>query len=231
MKELILFFALLPTIITAQNINNVTSQQNGNKINIKYNLEGLAPDDMVSVNLYYSLNKADYIGPLTEVEGDIGEYISENGTKTITWDVLSEIGSLNGDTKFKVEVIPSTKKEKPSASSKNIDGYVDRCQIDGTTLIIDYILESKTNESWRFYVGSTAIFDENGQKFTPDTFKWGNKTDNDEYIELIQGVPFRIQFVFANIDPSIKKLNGALIGDRLDKFKLRFSEIPVLKIQ
>jgi hypothetical protein len=229
MKKLIVIFLVFPVILEAQNVTNVRSQKNGNKIDVNYRLDGLSSNQTVKVNLYYSVNNSDYSGPLQEVSGDIGNHISGNGNKKITWDVLSEIGSLKGDTKFKVEIIPNQNFRKPKASTKDLKGVVESCHIDGKTLTVDFVLESNINKTWTFFANSTVVFDENGQKYYAETFKWGNNSDVDRRIELMKDVPFKIRYIFTNVAPSIKKLNGATLTDKWDKFSLRFRNIPVIK--
>lgn len=97
---LLLSTFLMPTILMAQTVSNVTATQNGKSLLIDYDLES---DEEVKVTLYISLdNGYSWAEILEGVSGDIGEDVGD-GHKSIIWDVLSEREELHGSSiKFKV---------------------------------------------------------------------------------------------------------------------------------
>lgn len=230
MKRSLLIFLFLPYISLAQTVSNVTSQQNGNIIQINYRLSDISANQTVKVNLYYSLNNSNYIGHLQKVSGDVGDFISGNGVKQIKWDVLNEIGSLEGETKFKVELIPSNIYDSPTSTSKDMKGKVKSCRITQNTVIVDFELESLVNNDWVFRVQKAFIFDDKGNNYISESFKWsGNTATEYATINLMKGIPFRIKFYFNNVDPTITKVSGISLSDNYNIFTLRFTDIPLIK--
>jgi len=230
MKRLLLLIMIFPSVVIGQTVSNVTSRQNGNLIEINYRLSDISVNQTVKVNLYYSLNNSNYIGPLQKVSGDVGDYISGNGNKKINWNVLSEIGSLDGETKFKVELIPNIIYDSPSSISKDMKGIIKSCKIKNNTLIIDFVVESMVDKGWYFNVKKALVFDDKGNNYISESFKWGNNTEtNYTEIKLMKDVPFRIQYYFNNVDPTITKISGVALSDGYETFTLRFTNIPIIK--
>jgi hypothetical protein len=229
MKRLLLLILLLPSVTIAQTVSNVTSRQNGNMIEINYNINDISPNQTVKVILFYSLNSSNYIGPLQKVSGDIGDFISGNGNKKITWDVLAELGSLEGETKFKVEIIPNTDYKFPSASGSGAKVNIMNCSLKQTTLILDLMFESETDRDWVFYSNRNAFYDSNGSKYQSNSIKVGNNPNKEyETITLMKGIPIRVQLVFLNVPENLKNLPGFEFGFHYGE-TLRFRNISVIK--
>lgn len=230
MKRLLLIFLFLPYISLAQTVSNVTSRQNGNLIEINYSVKNISSNQLVKVNLYYSLNSSNYIGPLQKVTGDVGDYISGNGNKKITWDVLSEIGSLEGETKFKVEIIPKENFEFPSSNGIDLSGKILNCSTKGSILTIDLEIISEVDRNWFFDSTKAAFFDVNGIKYFGSSLKIGNNSNKEsDRIELMKGIPIRIQYIFSNVPENLTKLVGLDIRYHYNDFSLQYRDVPVIK--
>ena len=91
---------LVPREIFGQEVSSVSALQKGNSIEISYELKSEAPCD---VQAFVSLNNGrKWIGPLSNVKGDIGDFILA-GKKQFEWDVLKSQDDLVGsEIKFKV---------------------------------------------------------------------------------------------------------------------------------
>lgn len=208
MKKLILLFLLIPIFTFSQKVSNITSVQNGSNIDVNYKLSELSSNQSVKVNLYYSVNGASYSGPLQKVSGDIGGLIAGNGNKKISWDVVSEIGSLEGDTKFKVEIIPTESYEEQTATENNIKATLVKASQSGSNIYIDLVFEPGMDANIGFYGKKTFFFDENGLKYFGKSVKWGNNTKDVSYVKLMKGVPFRIQYIITEVGEQTKEIKA-----------------------
>jgi hypothetical protein len=113
-------FLLLPTTISAQNIQNVRYDQNGKVIIITYDLSELENGKTATISLFCSQDGGKTWGePLKKVTGAIGENIKPGKNNKITWDVLSERDKLVGDITFKLEAlnVPALKENTPGKQS------------------------------------------------------------------------------------------------------------------
>lgn len=104
-KKTLLTLALLVSILSisySQNISNIDFSQKGQSIEINYKLSLLAYNQQADISIYVSMNGGEnFIGPLKEVTGDVGENIS-NGNKTIVWEVFKEIPAFSGNIVFDI---------------------------------------------------------------------------------------------------------------------------------
>lgn len=91
---------LVPREIFGQEVSSVSALQKGNSIEISYELKSEAPCD---VQAFVSLNDGrKWIGPLSNVKGDIGDFILA-GKKQFEWEVLKSQDDLIGsEIKFKI---------------------------------------------------------------------------------------------------------------------------------
>ena len=91
----ILFF-LIGLQLYAQRISNVRFEPFGRAIRIHYTLSRLPFDSFAALNLFVSTNGGEsFIGPLVQVQGEIGK-VAGNGEKSVVWQVMDEIGRLEG---------------------------------------------------------------------------------------------------------------------------------------
>jgi hypothetical protein len=104
-KNNILFmFMLLAGFIfsaNAQEVKNIRVSQEGNWVNILYDLSGKGQS--FKVDLFYSVDDGkNWEGPLKGVTGDVGENVKPGKNKQITWDVLAEPQIEEGYMQFMV---------------------------------------------------------------------------------------------------------------------------------
>ncbi len=241
MKKLFYLFLLFPIITSSQTISNVTSKQNEKKIEISYNLSGLSPNKTCRINLYYSLNSANYIGPLQKVSGNVGNYVSGDGNKQITWDVLAEIGSIEGNTQFKVEIIPETKELYKKYTSDGFNYKVTSCNFKANQLIVDVNITNLSEDTRLFLRCNEDIklTDENGNQYICNNFivsQINVKFKDYRQIDFVKDVPVKISFVFIGVESNIKlvKLLDAKFRDYYYnssniKSRLQIKDIVVLK--
>jgi len=116
MKNTLLTLTLLLITATAftQSVTNIVPVVVNDKIQIGYTLSGVKYyQEVTSVKIYVSIDGADFVGPLKEVEGNISEGI-KNGKHIITWDVLKEIPFTDEDLVFDIRVKVSDKDRSKS---------------------------------------------------------------------------------------------------------------------
>jgi formylglycine-generating enzyme required for sulfatase activity len=97
MKKTFLFsLAFLACIcLPAQQIQNVTAEQQGKNIVVSYNLA--AASGQFDVALYCSTDGGTNFGnPLNAVTGDVGKNLNAGNNKQITWNVLADMEKLTG---------------------------------------------------------------------------------------------------------------------------------------
>lgn len=108
MKQFFTFcilFLLLSQSSHAQQVTNVRDVQQGENIQITYDLVGNNGIEQFTVALYVSLDGGqNWQGPLSQVSGDVGSNIRTGQSKTILWKVLEEFDDLQGSNiVFKVD--------------------------------------------------------------------------------------------------------------------------------
>ncbi len=106
MKKILLTITILAITATAftQSVTNITPAVVNDKIQIGYTISGVKYyQEVASVKIYVSIDGADFVGPLKQVEGDISKGI-KNGKHIITWDVLKEIPFTDEDLVFDIKV-------------------------------------------------------------------------------------------------------------------------------
>lgn len=101
MRSILLSLPLLLTLHTrAQQVTNVTAEQQGQELLIHYTLEADGP---VEVLLYLSTDRGSrWEGPLKSCKGDVGPNIAPGMDKRIRWNVLQERELVGDGISFKV---------------------------------------------------------------------------------------------------------------------------------
>jgi hypothetical protein len=102
----LLTFVILVTFAInthAQQVKDVNPMQQGNKMIIKYKIEGAKFYQKFNVDLYLSRDGGKtFDGPLKAVSGDVGKGIT-GGEHQIVWDVFKDVNNLEGDIVFDVK--------------------------------------------------------------------------------------------------------------------------------
>lgn len=104
MKKIIfLLLLLIPALYAvSQNVDNVDFRQDGGDVVVTYELKQFS-----DIELYVSTDGGKTFGkPLKKLSGDVGKAVNP-GKREIVWDVLEEVGELQGDEiAFRVKAYP-----------------------------------------------------------------------------------------------------------------------------
>jgi uncharacterized protein (TIGR02145 family) len=104
MKHIMIILLLHVGILTtAQQVTNIHFEQDGQMINIYYDLNGVGTYE---IKVFCSQDGGATWGePLKHVSGDVGESQKAGKAKKIIWNVLSERESVQGEIVIKVEIL------------------------------------------------------------------------------------------------------------------------------
>lgn len=96
------FSCLVNASLYAQRISDVRFEPFGRAIRVHYTLSRMPFDSFAMLNLFVSTNGGEsFAGPLVQVQGDIGKVVG-NGTKSVIWQAVDEIGQLDGQIVFEL---------------------------------------------------------------------------------------------------------------------------------
>ena len=104
MKRHILTLSLFSLSIISgfgQTIKNIQARAEKNKVIVSYDLVSDNEGQKFTIELKSSIDN--YVAPLKEVSGDVGENVSPGIGKTITWNALKEQGNFSGSVTFEVD--------------------------------------------------------------------------------------------------------------------------------
>ena len=110
-KIVIFIFVLLSIKSFGQRVDITSTEQKGEQIYIRYNLQGNEGKYLIKLFVKGS-NSSYWSTPLTHVSGDVGLNQTRGTNKLIIWDVLNEREKLQGDYVFGIEAVNVTEKEK-----------------------------------------------------------------------------------------------------------------------
>ncbi|MBQ4162063.1 MAG: hypothetical protein IJD84_04110 [Parabacteroides sp.] len=167
-----ILFSFIGIQLYAQRISNVSFEPFGKAIRVHYTLSRLSFDSYVAVNLFVSTNGGEtFIGPLLEVQGDIGK-VTGNGEKSVIWQVMDEIGQLQGEIVF--ELRGEVAKEK--LKTENIFMY----NVSGSSY---FGLMYGRVARWGYYVrGKTNFSFENAPYTCDNSGVFSYEGENDFYV-------------------------------------------------
>ena len=110
-KIVIFIFVLLSIKSFGQQVDITSTEQKGEQIYIRYNLQG--SEGKYEIKLFVKGSNSSYWStPLTHVSGDVGLNQTRGTNKLIIWDVLNEREKLQGDYVFGIEAVNTTQNEK-----------------------------------------------------------------------------------------------------------------------
>lgn len=120
-KSLLILSALLLSSfgyqLKAQRVTNVRFHQAGDSIVVQYSLFDVPKGKASLVDLYVSTDGGTtYIGPLKEVSGDVGHYITEGQRKVIYWRVMDEMPTFGGNVVFDIRALVDQAPAPPTAT-------------------------------------------------------------------------------------------------------------------
>lgn len=138
--------------VAGQIISDIKHEPFRDKVLITYNLNGLAPQQRMEVNLYCSDDG--FKNGLKSISGNgTGDYVTGNGQKTIIWDVLKDRNKLEGSVSFEIRAlvfndnnttaslnssataVPLTTEEKKSALYAEMSGALGSFIIEAKDLV------------------------------------------------------------------------------------------------
>lgn len=214
---LIMVIALQSLFVRSQTITNVSSSQEGNNIKITYSISDISTPVDARINLYYSVNGSSFNGPLSKVSGDVGDKKASNGLKTITWDVLSEIGSLDGNVAFKVEIVPTAQKVVvPSNRVNNFELAIPSAKYSNGKLKVEFVITNFGEDVYGLLRGNEfSVTDATGTVLVPEIISFANvnerQLDKVHRVFYQNQVPFKIVCTFNCPDLQSKTLSSAFI--------------------
>lgn len=116
---------LTSAVCFSQKIENVRPEVAGEKINIFYDLTGIADNQSVFVKVFISTDGGKTYGePLMSVTGDVGMVTGPGKGKCIIWDVfkeMDELVSLNVKFKVKADLVQVEQTVQPLVSMYKLD--------------------------------------------------------------------------------------------------------------
>lgn len=106
-------FLMMTNISTGQEVRNITSEVKDGMVTIHYSISGKFYQ-IFNISIYVSRDGGNnFIGPLKEVTGDIGQNI-KRGSKTVTWDIIKEMPMVEETLIFDVRAEITGNKPKSS---------------------------------------------------------------------------------------------------------------------
>lgn len=117
----LLFFLLVATIsLSAQTVENIRVEQDGDKLEITYRIGGSTSDETYFVTLTCSIDGGTPFEPKSTL-GDVGQNIAGGKpVNTIIWDVFKDVDEI-GEVEFFVKVELEGKKEEPPSFAKPVE--------------------------------------------------------------------------------------------------------------
>lgn len=105
---LILFIGTIANT-NAQKINNIKPSQNGNTIDISFNISGAKFYEVFNIELFVSFDGGEnFQGPMKSVTGDT-KIEKASGSKSINWNAFKDVSSLEGELIFDVRAKTESK--------------------------------------------------------------------------------------------------------------------------
>jgi hypothetical protein len=217
--------------VKSQTIKNVSSNQDGNKIKVNYTISDLTTPIVARVNLYYSLNNSSFNGPLNKVSGDVGEKNMSNGLKSMTWDLLSEVGSLDGSVTFKVEIVPVKPKIiVPTNKVDNFELSIPLAKYSNGKLTVEFVIKNFGDDVYGLIRGDKfSVTDATGTVFVPESISFANinekKLDNTHKVIYQNQVPFKVTCVFNSPELQSTSLSSAFVrSNKIPDYDLDWRE-------
>lgn len=141
---------------SAQTIKNIQASQDGDKIQIVYDLDNIEPKDFF-VRAYASNDggKNFNIG-ISDATGDVNRFVKPGQQKKITWNAMNEIGEYQGVMRFKIIGLSNTALGK-SENKDFIMGVMDVKPMDKDKFVLSLSFFSKGALTTSFFDKSFLI--------------------------------------------------------------------------
>lgn len=175
----------------AQRISDVRFEPFGRAVQVHYTLSRLPFDSFAMLNLFVSTNGGEsFMGPLVQVEGDIGK-VASNGEKSVIWQAMDEVGRLEGQIVFELrgEVVKERQKAE-NLLMYNVSGSSCFGLMYGRVARWGGYVRGKTNFSFDdapYTCDNSGVFNYDGEK----DFYVVDKSSKRSRLGITGGVLFR----------------------------------------
>lgn len=152
MKTIVVSFVISGLVFgytSGQTIKNIQASQDGDKIQITYDLESVEQKEFF-VRAYASNDggKNFNIG-ISDAAGEVNRFVKPGQQKKITWNAMNEVGEYQGMLRFKIIGLSNTARGK----SENMDfimGVMDVKPMDKDKFVLSLSFFSKANLTTSF---------------------------------------------------------------------------------
>ena len=211
---IVVFSLLLSPAVSGQTIKNIKASQDGDKVQITYDLLDTDNKDFF-IRAYASNDggKSFKIG-VSNAVGDVNAMVKPGLQRKITWNALEEYGEYQGMMRFKIVGLSNTALGK-SENKDFILGVMDIKSLAKDKFIVAFSLFCKSTLSTTFS-DLTYMVDNFGNSYRIQSGLIGNQsfTNKNDFAtnELKHG-----EFIF-----QLSKQNPSYTGETPSEFQLRF---------
>lgn len=213
-------------LVFSQGISGVRFEQNGQKVDINYNIDN-ASGQYYNVKIYYSTDGGEnFYNQVQSASGDIGKSISAGKNKKASWDVLKDLPQINSDqVAFKVVAAPKQSIETFEVNDCLIE--LTDCKREGKYITLYFTMTNNgKNRDIGFYHSGSFIYDSEGVKHTDETPRI--EGTGHSYSETLSGITIKSTIKFEAPSFSGDKIVAAKIKFRAGKvFSHELRNIPI----
>lgn len=189
---------LLMSSSWASQIENVHSQQVGEKIKISYEIINANALQQFDVFVFCSVDGKENTVPLKQVAGDVGASVIGSGTKTVIWDPIKELGGVHGQVKFKVVANPTKLLKTTNGRLDGMTVTASNARKSGKTITVDLLIDNQgESKSFDLYTNYIKAVDNNGLEFYALNYINGqDKVTTKRPINIKRGQKLKITVTF-----------------------------------
>jgi hypothetical protein len=227
---------------SAQEFVNINTKQLGEKINLEYAISGESLGQIFNVTPYYSLDAGKTFQPIKSATGNLGPNVPGGTNQIIIWDVLKDLGELDGDVMFKLTA--DTKTTLPTQEEfRQVNFKIESFHhIQGTRMeLVLTITNNGPTRDLKMINGLITLTDFNKQKYDAQQGKIGEVVGSERYStptrEIKNGESVKAVFTFERVPDNIDRamrldLGVELItnegyGIDLKIGKVQFRDLPI----
>ncbi|MGD9993475.1 MAG: hypothetical protein AB7S69_09265 [Salinivirgaceae bacterium] len=214
MKKLLLLISLLYcfSVMYGQNVSNVTARQSGNSIVINYDLVVFKGQSYM-VDIFCSTdNGKTFPTRVTSASGDIGNGITMGNSKTVTWDALKDINTINSkEVVFKVVAHPTKVNTNIVIEQGDLKMTITKIRNNNGTLYIDYVfnttIDNKIDLSFynsKVYTYTGEVYELTNELIQHGSYSWNSSGYSNRLVP--GGVPVKGHFSGKGIPVSLDKI-------------------------
>ncbi len=227
---------------SAQEFVNINTKQLGEKINLEYAISGESLGQIFNVTPYYSLDAGKTFQPIKSATGNLGPNVPGGTNQIIIWDVLKDLGELDGDVMFKLTA--DTKTTLPTQEEfRQVNFKIESFHhIQGNRMeLVLTITNNGPTRDLKMINGLITLTDFNKQKYDAQQGKIGEVVGSERYStptrEIKNGESVKAVFTFERVPDNIDRamrldLGVELItnegyGIDLKIGKVQFRDLPI----